>query len=95
MKAGNIPDNYPLGEFVPRFINAEFDTKFGSWSDNVLSWLTLRGNSDSFLLLRYEEMKQALVGARVELTALSVPNETEAKDLYDAEMKLLASGERP
>jgi hypothetical protein len=58
LKAGNIPDNYPMGEFVPRFINAEFDTKFGSWSDNVLSWLTLRGNSDNFLLLRYEEMKQ-------------------------------------
>jgi Sulfotransferase domain len=58
LKAGNIPDNYPMDEFVPRFINAEFDTKFGSWSDNVLSWLSLRGSSDKFLLLRYEEMKQ-------------------------------------
>jgi hypothetical protein len=58
LKAGNIPDGYPMDEFVPRFINAEFDTKFGSWSDNVLSWLSLRGNSDKFLLLRYEEMKR-------------------------------------
>jgi Sulfotransferase domain len=58
LKAGNIPDAYPMDEFVPRFINAEFDTKFGSWSDNVLSWLSLRGNSDKFLLLRYEEMKR-------------------------------------
>ena len=58
LKAGNIPDGYPMDEFIPRFINAGFDTKFGSWSDNVLSWLSLRGNSDSFLLLRYEEMKQ-------------------------------------
>lgn len=58
LKAGNIPDGYPMDEFVPRFIAAEFDPKFGSWADNVLSWLSLRGNSDKFLLLRYEEMKR-------------------------------------
>jgi hypothetical protein len=58
VKAGNIPDGYPIDEFVPRFIAAEFDLKFGSWGDHVLSWLSLRGNNDNFLLLRYEEMKR-------------------------------------
>src|SRR5438552_9329342 len=36
LKAGNIPDDYPMESFVPRFIAAEFDSKWGSWSDNVL-----------------------------------------------------------
>lgn len=57
LKAGNVPDGYPMDEFVPRFIAAEFDTKWGSWGDNVLSWLSLREGSKDFLLLRYEEMK--------------------------------------
>jgi hypothetical protein len=58
VKAGNIPDNYPMDEFVPRFLRAEFDTQFGSWADNVGSWLAMRENSENFLLLRYEDMKQ-------------------------------------
>ena len=58
VKAGNIPDNYPMDEFVPRFLQAEFDTQFGSWADNVGSWLAMRENSESFLLLHYEDVKQ-------------------------------------
>jgi len=57
VKAGNIADNYAMEDFIPRFMAAEFDTKLGSWSDNVLSWLRLRQGSERFLLLRYEEMK--------------------------------------
>jgi hypothetical protein len=57
LKAGNIPDNYPMEEFVPRFMKAEFDTKWGTWSDHVLSWLSLRQGVKGFLFLRYENMK--------------------------------------
>ena len=57
IKAGNIADNYPIESFIPRFIAAEFDRKWGSWSDNVSSWLSLRQDSQSFILLRYEDMK--------------------------------------
>lgn len=57
VKAGNIPDDYPMEDFIPRFIEAEFDRKWGSWSDNVLSWLALRQNHPGFILLRYEDMK--------------------------------------
>jgi hypothetical protein len=58
VKAGNIRDDYPMDEFTPRFIAAEFDTKWGSWADNVMSWLSMRGDHPGFLLLRYEDMKQ-------------------------------------
>jgi len=58
VKAGNVPDDYPMASFVPRFIAGEFDSIFGSWRDNVLSWTALRHGSPGFLLLRYEDMKQ-------------------------------------
>jgi len=58
VKAGNIPDHYPMEAFIPRFIAAEFDSKWGSWSDNVFSWLSLREHHPGFILLRYEIMKE-------------------------------------
>ena len=58
VKARNIPENYPMEAFVPRFLRADFDAKFGSWADNVASWLYMRQNHDGFLLLRYEDMTQ-------------------------------------
>jgi len=57
VKARNIPDDYPMASFVPRFIAGEFDRKFGSWRDNVLSWIVLRKKDPAFLMLRYEDMK--------------------------------------
>jgi len=68
VKAGNIPDDYPMVSFVPRFMAGEFDRKFGSWRDNVLSWITLRSENDKFLLLRYEEMKGNPEGTLLQLT---------------------------
>jgi Sulfotransferase domain len=58
VKARNIPDDCPMTSFVPRFIAGEFDQKFGSWRDNVLSWVSLRGENPNFMMLRYEEMKR-------------------------------------
>lgn len=58
VKWRNISDDYPMEEFVPRFMSAEFDTKWGSWSDHVLSWLSMRQGRSDFLFLRYEDMKQ-------------------------------------
>lgn len=53
-----IPDNYPIEDFVERWIAAEFDRylKAGSWADNVLSWLAMRAGSTNFLLVRYEDL---------------------------------------
>lgn len=62
VKAGNIPDNYPMEDYIPRFIHAEFDTKWGTWADHVLSWLLLRKDDPEFLLLRYEDMKNDTMG---------------------------------
>jgi hypothetical protein len=61
VKAGNIPDDYPMEKFIPRFVAAEFDAKWGSWADHVMSWTALRQSHPTFLLLRYEEMKNDAV----------------------------------
>ena len=58
VKAGNLPDGYPMDQYVPRFVAGEFDSAFGSWGDNVQSWLALRGENPDFLLLQYERMLQ-------------------------------------
>ena len=69
VKARNIPDDYPMTSFVPRFIAGEFDQKFGSWRDNVLSWVSLRGENPNFMMLRYEEMKRDTAGALLHIVA--------------------------
>jgi len=58
VKWRNIPDGYPMDDFIPRFMAAEFDPGSGSWADNVKSWISMREGSSNFLLLRYEELKQ-------------------------------------
>ncbi len=63
VKWRNIPDDYPMEDFVPRFMAAEFDTRWGSWSDHILSWLCMRQGRKEFLFLRYEDMKKDPAGA--------------------------------
>jgi hypothetical protein len=58
VKAGNLPDGYSMDEYVPRFVVGEFDPAFGSWGENVQSWLAIRGDNRDFLLLQYEQMLQ-------------------------------------
>jgi hypothetical protein len=57
VKVRNIAEDYSLESFVPRFIAGEFDRKFGTWRDNVLSWLAARGEDPNFLMARYEDLK--------------------------------------
>jgi hypothetical protein len=61
IKVRLLPETCPIEEFVPMFMSGEFgsgllaDPRWGSWHDNVASWLAMRHNRN-FLLLRYEDM---------------------------------------
>ena len=61
IKVGILPETCPIEEFVPKFVSGSFGSgllaspRFGSWYDNVASWLAMRHNR-KFLLLRYEDM---------------------------------------
>ena len=50
-----INDQYPLEDFVARFVAGE-TCDYGSWAENVSTWLVARRNDSRFLLLRYEDM---------------------------------------
>jgi hypothetical protein len=56
LKRRVIPDSCSLEEFLPRFMESEFEPKTGSWRDHVVSWMATRGGQRNFLLLRYEDM---------------------------------------
>src|SRR5260221_2712807 len=54
-KRRRIGDDYSIEQFVTRFVAGE-TCDYGSWGDNVASWLVTRQKSSDFLLLRYEDM---------------------------------------
>jgi hypothetical protein len=50
-----IEDKFPLPKYIERFLAGEVCV-YGSWGDNVASWLATRHSHSGFLLLRYEDM---------------------------------------
>jgi|SRR5579872_618877 len=48
-------DEYPIEQFVNRFLRGE-TCPHGSWGENVSTWLMTRRKDPRFLLLRYEDM---------------------------------------
>ena len=56
-KSKRIGDDYPIEEFVRRFLAGE-SCDYGSWGEHATSWLSTRYGQPGFLLLRYEDMLQ-------------------------------------
>ena len=50
-----LQEGHPVAEFIPRFVAGE-TCPYGSWGENVGSWLAARQTNPDFLLLRYEDM---------------------------------------
>lgn len=50
-----IEDKHPIEKFVMRFVAGETSI-YGSWAENVASWLATKYGQQGFLLLRYEDM---------------------------------------
>jgi hypothetical protein len=56
-KYRQIPDDYPLQKEVDDFVRGNLVSRgWGTWEENVASWVYARGKSSDFLLLRYEDM---------------------------------------
>lgn len=52
-----IEDGYPLGRYVDDFVSGRLiSADWGTWGENVASWIYTRGQKKEFLLLRYEDM---------------------------------------
>jgi hypothetical protein len=51
-----LEDDYPLEKFVSRFLAGDV-CPYGSWGENVSSWLAARSGDPNFLCIRYEDLK--------------------------------------
>jgi hypothetical protein len=57
-KYRHIEDGYPLGRYVSDCVAGRLiSASWGTWGENVASWVFARGARPGFLLLRYEDMK--------------------------------------
>ena len=55
LKKGFISEGYSMDRYVGCFVSGDVDV-YGSWGENVASWLATRGSAGDFLMLRYEDM---------------------------------------
>lgn len=56
-KYRQIDDDYPLERYVDNFINGTLGSEgWGTWHENVSTWIMTRYKDPNFLLLRYEDM---------------------------------------
>lgn len=56
-KYSQIADNYPMENYVDDFVCGRLISEdWGTWAENVASWISTRGHRKEFLLLRYEDM---------------------------------------
>jgi hypothetical protein len=55
-KYAHVPDNYPLRSYVQDFVSGRISNHWGTWAENVGSWIGARLDTPRFLLLRYEDL---------------------------------------
>jgi hypothetical protein len=59
LKVRRFTDEVMLDEFVNRFVAAKIWPSvdlYGTWENHVLSWVNMRGGSENFCFVRYEDM---------------------------------------
>ena len=79
-----------MDRFVDQFIRGEIDN-FGSWEENVGSWLGARKEDPEFLLLRYEDI---INGAQDALKKITIHLDINVKDEAIARAVELSSFDR-
>jgi hypothetical protein len=58
-KYRHFEDGYPLERYVDDCIQGRLNSAgWGTWGENVASWLYTRGKAKDFLLMRYEDMME-------------------------------------
>lgn len=63
-KYRQIEDSYPLASYVSDFVNGRLSSAdWGTWGENVASWVYTRQGRPGFLVLRYEDMQDDAAGA--------------------------------
>ena len=58
LKKRSFPEDYPIRDFIPRWMSGSFWPRIGSWGEHVMSWLSTRQGKSGFVLVRYEDLKK-------------------------------------
>ena len=73
LKVRRFTDEVTMDEFVDRFVTAKIWPSvdiFGSWENHVLSWVKMRGGTEDFCFVRYEDMLRDPVAELKKMTPL-------------------------
>jgi hypothetical protein len=57
IKRRAIPEDFPLAQFVERFLRGEVNHQSGTWFENAASWFYTRHGDPRFLLVKYEALQ--------------------------------------
>jgi hypothetical protein len=57
IKRRAIAEDYPLPQFVSRFVQGTVSHRHGTWGENAASWFYTRGRDPRFLLVKYEALQ--------------------------------------
>ncbi len=57
IKMRAIADDFPLPQFVSRFVRGELNHPYGTWGENVATWIYTRRGDPRFLLVTYEALQ--------------------------------------
>ena len=57
IKRRAIAEGFPLEQFVSRFVRGEVNHPYGTWGENVASWIYTRRGNPNFLLVKYEDLQ--------------------------------------
>ena len=61
IKRRAISEDYPLQQFVSRFVRGELNHPYGTWGENAASWFYTRRQGPQFLLVRYESLQSQAI----------------------------------
>jgi hypothetical protein len=57
MKKGSFNDQFPIAQFIPKWMESEYWPRLGSWNDHITSWLSTREGTKNFAVIRYEDLQ--------------------------------------
>ena len=68
-KFRHVADDYPLEQYVHGFVTGTLlSSGWGTWAENVGTWMAARNGRPTFLLLRYEDL---ITGTQTELAKVA------------------------
>lgn len=76
IKTRKIKEGYPMKDWIEEFVRGCYTPEFGTWKENVGSWVGARKRDQNFLLVSYEQLLENSLDSLKEISSflnLNVP----------------------